>query len=234
MSLARREFLKATAAASGGLVIALHLPACGRKEAARGPTKIIQANAWLRIGTDDSITFLCDRSEMGQGVYTALPLILAEELGVRVPRIKVEFAPAGAAYTNQMLGSQITGGSTSVRDAWQKLRLAGAQARRMLVAAAAREWHSPITGIRVQDGVITSPRGKKLTFGQLAEAASKLPVPQDVPLKDPSAFRVVGRPMKRLDTPPKVDGSARFGIDVRLPDMLHGALAQPPTLGGKV
>jgi isoquinoline 1-oxidoreductase subunit beta len=234
MNLRRREFLKATAAASGGLVIALHLPGCGKREAAKGESKIIQANAWLRIGTDNSVTFLCDRSEMGQGVYTALPMILAEELGVRVPRIKVEFAPAGAAYTNNLIGSQVTGGSTSVRDAWMKLRTAGAQARRMLVTAAAQEWRSPITGIRVQDGVIQSPRGKKLTFGQVAEAASKLPVPKDVKLKDPGSFRVIGRPQKRLDTPAKVDGSAQYGIDVRLPGMLYAALAQPPVLGGKV
>ncbi|MGH8308471.1 MAG: molybdopterin cofactor-binding domain-containing protein, partial [Steroidobacteraceae bacterium] len=234
MSLARRDFLKGSAAVSGGLVIGLYLPGCSKKEPTGGEMKIIQANAWLRIGTDNSITFLCDRSEMGQGVYTALPMILAEELGVRVPRIKVEFAPAGAAYTNTLLGTQMTGGSTSVRDAWTKLRTAGAQARRMLVMAAAKEWRSPISGIRVQDGVIQSPRGKKLTFGQVAEAASKLPVPKDVKLKDPGNFRVIGKPMKRLDTPAKVDGSAQFGIDVRLPDMLYAALAQPPVLGGKV
>ncbi|MGQ0835217.1 MAG: molybdopterin cofactor-binding domain-containing protein [Gammaproteobacteria bacterium] len=233
MSLARRDFLKGSAAVSGGLVIGLYLPGCSKKEPTGGEKKIIEANAWLRIGTDNSITFLCDRSEMGQGVYTALPMILAEELGVRVPRIKVEFAPAGVAYINNMLGTQITGGSTSVRDAWTKLRTAGAQARRMLVTAAAKEWRSPISGIRVQDGVIQSPRGKKLTFGQVAEAASKLPVPKDVNLKDPGNFRVIGKPMKRLDTPAKVDGSAQFGIDVRLPDMLYAALAQPPVLGGK-
>lgn len=234
MGLDRRDFLKATAGASGGLVIALHLPACSKKPAPTGETKVVQANAWLRIGTDNSITFLCDRSEMGQGVYTALPMILAEELGVRVPRIKVEFAPAGQAYINNMIGSQITGGSTSVRDAWSKLRLAGAQARRMLVQAAAQEWRSPISGIRVQDGVIQSPRGKKLTFGQVAEAASKLPVPKEVKLKSAGNYSVIGKPMKRLDTPAKVDGSAQFGIDVRLPDMLYGALALPPVLGGKM
>jgi isoquinoline 1-oxidoreductase subunit beta len=235
MRLRRREFLKTTAAVSGGLVIGLHLPGCGKREAtSSGETKIIESNAWLRIGTDNSVTFLCDRSEMGQGVYTSLPMLIAEELGVRMNRVKVAAAPADPAYINNLIGTQITGGSTSVRDAWTKLRTAGAQARRMLVTAAAQEWRIPISGIRVQDGVITSPRGKKLTFGQVAEAAAKLPVPKDVNLKSPASWRIIGREQKRLDTPSKVDGSAVFGIDVRLPDMLYAALAQPPVLGGKV
>jgi isoquinoline 1-oxidoreductase subunit beta len=235
MRLRRREFLKTTAAVSGGLVIGLQLPGCDKRESrATGETRIVQTNAWVRIGTDDSVTILVDRSEMGQGVYTALPMLLAEELGVRMNRVKVEAAPADAAYTNNLLGGQITGGSTSVRDAWTKLRTAGAQARRMLVTAAAKEWGIPISGIRVQDGVITSPRGKKLTFGQVAEAASKLPVPQDVQLKSPASFRIIGRDQTRLDTPSKVDGSAVFGIDVKLPGMLYAALAQSPVLGGKV
>jgi isoquinoline 1-oxidoreductase subunit beta len=235
MRLRRREFLKSTAAVSGGLIIGLQLPGCDKRESrVTGPTKLIQTNAWLRIGTDDSVTVLVDRSEMGQGVYTALPMLIAEELGVRMHRVKVEAAPADAAYTNNLLGGQITGGSTSVRDAWTKLRTAGAQARRMLVSAAAKEWGITISGIRVQDGMITSPRGKKLSFGQVAEAASRLPVPQDVPLKSPANFRIIGREQKRLDTPPKVDGSAIFGIDVKLPGMLYAALAQSPVLGGKV
>ena len=230
MTLARRDFLKATAAVSGGLVIGLHLPGCSKPEqAATGEKKIIETNAWVRIGTDNSVTLLVDRSEMGQGVFTALPMLLAEELGVRLERVKVEFAPAGQAYINNMIGSQITGGSTSVRDAWTKLRTAGAQARRMLVTAAAQQWRIPISGIRVQNGVIQSPRGKKLTFGQVAEAASKLPVPKDVKLKSPGNFSVIGKPVKRLDTPGKVDGSTQYGVDVRLPGMLYAAIALPPS-----
>lgn len=234
MSLDRRQFLKNTAVLSGGLVIALQLPGCGKPGRPRGEHRTVQTNAWLRIGTDDTITFLCDRSEMGQGVYTALPMLLAEELGVDVKRIAVEFAPPGEQYVNALLGGQVTGGSTSVRDAWEKLRKAGAQARAMLVSAAAEEWGIPSVGIRVEDGVIVSPRGKRLTFGEVAEAAAKLPVPEDVQLKDRNDYRVIGTNVRRLDTPAKVDGSARFGIDVRLPDMLYAALAQCPVLGGKL
>lgn len=234
MSLARREFLRNTALLSGGLVLAIHLPGCSKPQSL-APGGSFDANAWLKIGADNSITFLCDRSEMGQGVYTALPMLIAEELGVAVNRIKVEFAPAGAAYTNNLLGSQITGGSTSVRDAWEKLRKAGAQARAMLVGAAAEEWGVPANTCRVEeDGTIVSPHGKRLTFGAVAGAASKRPMPEDVPLRAPNEFKVIGTPTKRLDTPAKVDGSARYGIDVKLPDMLYAALAQPPTLGGKL
>jgi isoquinoline 1-oxidoreductase subunit beta len=234
MSRGRREFLKNTAVASGGLVIALSLPGCGKQQSASGERKIVDFNAWLKVGTDNTITFLCDRSEMGQGVYTSLAMLIAEELGVGLNRVQVQFAPAGEVYTNKLLGTQITGGSTSIRDAWEKLRTAGAQARAMLVTAAAEEWNVRPQVCRVEDGTIVSPHGKKLTFGAVAEAAAKLPVPDKVTLKDPQSFTLIGTPARRLDTPLKVDGTAQYGIDVKLPDMLYAALAQPPTLGGKV
>src|SRR5688572_11467996 len=160
----------------GGLVIALGLPACKRAPESTGELKTIQPNAWLRIGSDETITFFCDRSEMGQGVYTSLPMLIAEELGVSLARIQVEFAPPGDQFHNNMIGAQITGGSTSVRDAWEKLRKAGATARQMLVSAAAAEWGIDARHCRVEDGVVVSPRLKKLRFGQVAVAASKLPV----------------------------------------------------------
>lgn len=233
--VSRRSFLQTGLSLSGGLVIALQLPACSEKpKAAGGAPRTIEANAWLRIGTDDSITFLCDRSEMGQGVHTALPMLLAEELGVDLGRVRVEFAPAGTAYVNDMLGSQMTGGSTSVRQAWEKLRRAGAQARTMLVAAAAKQWEVPVAGLRVENGTVVSTHGKRLSFGALAEAAAKLPPPKDVELKRPGQFTLIGRGHPRLDTPAKVDGSAQFGIDVRLPGMLYAALAQTPVLGGRL
>jgi isoquinoline 1-oxidoreductase beta subunit len=190
-------------------------------------------NAWLRIGGDNSITMVVDRAEMGQGVYTALPVLLAEELEVPVERLAIEFAPPGAAYVNGLLGAQLTGGSTSVRDAWEKLRRAGAQARTMLVAAAAGQWGVGPAACRVEDGTIVGPDGRRLTYGEVAEAASTLAPPKDVKLKPPGEFRLVGKPIRRLDTPAKVDGSAQFGIDVKLPGMLHGALAQCPVLGGR-
>ena len=228
--ISRRSFLKTAATATGGLVIALYLPACSKPEEAAkatGPVKQISANAWLRIGTDSSITVLCDRSEMGQGVYTALPTLLAEELGVAPSSIKVEFAPPGKEYINALLGGQVTGGSTSVRDAWEKLRMAGAEARMRLIAAAAKEWSAPPQSCSVADGYVVFTSRRK-SYGELAEAAAALPKPENVQLKRRNEFKYIGKPQPRLDTPSKVDGSAQFGIDVRLPDMLYAALAQPP------
>ena len=235
-ALSRRGFLKSCAAASGGLVIALYLPGCSKPEsAAKVATSPmpLKANAWLRIGNDGSITVLCDRSEMGQGVYTALPTLVAEELGVAPTVVKVEFAPPGAEYVNGLLGTQATGGSTSVRDAWDKLRMAGAEARARLVAAAAGDWGVDPAACSVTDGFVVCDDRRK-SFGELADAAAALPAPENVQLKNKSDFRYIGKAMPRLDTPSKLDGSAVFGIDVRLPGMLYAALAQPPTLGGSV
>ncbi|MEP7242227.1 MAG: xanthine dehydrogenase family protein molybdopterin-binding subunit [Gammaproteobacteria bacterium] len=237
MSLARRDFLKNSAIISGGLVIALTLPGCSKPHGAGGDaSKTFDANAWLRIGGDNTITFFCDRSEMGQGVYTSLTMLVAEELGVALNRIKVEFAPPGEVYINKLLGTQITGGSTSVRDAWDKLRTAGAQARTLLVMAAAKEWGVQANSCRVEeDATIVSPHGKRVTFGEMADAASKLPaLTGKMALKDSSTFKLIGTSAKRLDTPMKVNGTAQYGIDTRLPDMLYAALAQCPTLGGSV
>ena len=235
--LDRRSLLKSgVALAAGGLVLGVSLSGCDRPSGGGAPRDIksVATNAWLRIGTDDSIIFLCDRSEMGQGVYTSLAMLIAEELGVNLGRIRVEFAPPGAIYTNSLIGAQVTGGSTSIRDAWEKLRKAGAQAREMLVAAACKEWGIANTGARVEDGVIISNHGKRLSFGAVAEAAAQLPVPAEPKLKARGEFRLIGRERLRLDGPAKVDGSAIYGIDVRLPDMRYAALAQSPTLGGSV
>jgi isoquinoline 1-oxidoreductase beta subunit len=234
--LSRRGFLKTAATATGGLVIAVYLPACSKPEEAAkraGPAKLVDANAWLKIGTDGSITVLCDRSEMGQGVYTALPTLIAEELGVAPSTVKVEFAPPGKEYVNALLGGQVTGGSTSVRDAWEKLRMAGAEARMRLVSAAAKEWGAPPQSCSVADGYVVFTSRRK-SFGELAEAAAALPKPENVQLKGRNEFKYIGKPQKRLDTPAKVDGSAQFGIDVRLPGMLYASLAQPPELGATV
>jgi isoquinoline 1-oxidoreductase subunit beta len=231
----RRNFLKASAAMGGGLLIALTLPGCGGKPTGKaGPASGGQPNAWLKIGGDNSITVLIDRSEMGQGVYTSLSQLLAEELDVPFEKIKVESAPAGDAYINKLLGGQVTGGSTSVQDAWVKLRTAGAQARRMLISAAAAEWGVDAAQCRAANGTVVNAHGKSLTYGEVAEAAAKLTPPQDVKLKSPSDFKIVGQPLSRLDSPGKVDGSAEFGLDVKLPGMLYASLAQSPVLGGKV
>jgi isoquinoline 1-oxidoreductase subunit beta len=233
LNFGRRVFLQQTAAVGGSLVLGFALPGGGASHAseqARGG----QMNAWLRIGTDDSITMIVDRSEMGQGVYTALPMLLAEELEVDLSRVKVVAAPVGDPYVNVLNGGQVTGTSNSVQDAWEKLRKAGAQARIMLIAAAAQRWHVEPSDCQAQDGRVISAQGRAATYGELAEAASKLPVPKDVPLKDASRFRLIGKPLARLDTAGKVDGSAEFGLDVKLPGMLYAVVALCPTLGGKV
>lgn len=235
----RRVFLQRAAFASGGLVLALGLPVGGgplAAEQARGgqPGRPMgQLNAWLKIASDDSITVLVDRSEMGQGVYTALPMLLAEELEVDLSRVRIVAAPVGDPYVNALNAGQVTGTSNSIQDAWEKLRKAGAQARLMLIAAAAQMWHVNPSDCRAENGMVVSAQGKAATYGQLAQSAAKLPVPKDVPLKDPSQFRQIGKSLPRLDTAGKVDGSAEFGLDVKLPGMLYAVIALSPTLGGK-
>lgn len=233
--ISRRAFLKTSATVSGGLLLAIALPGCkpGSKPP-DGKTTYLEPNAWLRIGSDDTITFYCDKSEMGQGVYTSLTMLVAEELGVGIERIHTQFAPPGDVYINALIGGQVTGGSTSVRDGWEKLRKAGATARHLLVNAAAAEWGVDARHCKVEDGVILSPQYKKLRFGQVADAAAKLTPPKAIALKPASEFRLVGKAQRRKDTPSKVDGSCVYGIDVKLPGMLYAALAQPPVLGGAV
>jgi isoquinoline 1-oxidoreductase subunit beta len=229
----RRHFLQRTACVGGGLVLALALPGlrAGSRAAA---VKSSLLSAWLRIGSDDSITILVDRSEMGQGVYTALPTLLAEELEVDPSRVTVVAAPVGEAYVNALNGGQITGTSNSVTDAWEKLRKAGAQARSMLITAAAQRWRVHPSSCHASNGRVTSASGKAASYGELADAAARLPVPKEVPLKRPAEFRLIGKPLARLDTPSKVDGSAQFGLDVKLPGMLCAAIALCPELGGTV
>jgi isoquinoline 1-oxidoreductase beta subunit len=227
---ARRTFLKTSAAASGSLIIGFTLP----EAFAAAPVTNSMPNAWVRIGSDNTVTILSARSEMGQGVYTAMPTLVAEELEVDLKRIKVEIAPAGEVYINALLGGQLTGGSTSVADGYDKLRVAGAQARMMLVSAAAQQWGIDESNCHAQNGSVHGPKGKKASYGQLAEAASKLPIPKDPKLKDAKDFNYVGKPVKRLDTPAKVNGTAEYGIDVKLPGMLYASLAQCPVIGGKV
>jgi isoquinoline 1-oxidoreductase beta subunit len=233
----RREFLKSSAAAGGGLLIAVQLPGCVQRPevAALGlPTAPVQANAWLRVGTDGGITFLSDKSEMGQGVYTSLTTLLAEELEVPVESIHVEAAPAGAEYANTLLGVQVTGGSTSVREGWEKLRRAGAEARHRLVAAAAQHWDVDASDLRAENGAVVRSDGTRLSYGQLATAAAALPAPAELELKPASNFSQVGKARTRLDTAAKINGTAAYGIDQRFPNMLFGALAQCPVLGGRV
>ncbi|HYM33850.1 MAG TPA: molybdopterin cofactor-binding domain-containing protein, partial [Steroidobacteraceae bacterium] len=191
--VSRRQFLKNAAALSGGLTIAIYLPGCSKPEEAASTAvgKEVAANAWLHIDTDGAIKFLCDRSEMGQGVYTSLTTLIAEELGVEPKAIKVEFAPPGAEYGNSfVLGAQVTGGSTSVRDAWEKLRMAGAEARERLLAAGADRLHTSASLCRIVNNGV-SAGNKTISFGEIAAAAGALPKPQNINLKQRD-FKFIG------------------------------------------
>ncbi len=229
----RREFLETAGVVGAGLVISFYLPGARRLRAASmGP---FAPNAWVRIGADESVLLMVDRSEMGQGVTTSLPMLLAEELEADWTKVRIEFAPAAKEYINPLFGMQGTGGSTSVRAGWMPLRKAGAAAREMLVAAAAQTWKVNTSECRAERGaVVHGPTKRRLTYGALAATAATLPVPQDVPLKDPKDWKILGTRVRRLDTPPKVDGSAQFGIDVKVPGMLVAVVARCPVFGGKV
>lgn len=229
MTTSRRTFLKTSSAVSGGLLMGCILP--GNLLAAG---TLHTPNAWVHIADDNTITLMCARSEMGQGVYTALPMLIAEELHVNLKSVKVQNAPPAAVYVNALLGAQITGGSSSVRDGWEKLRIAGAQVREMLISAASDEWKVDRGLLKADQGFVTGPNGKRASYGHLAEAASKLPVPEKVVLKDPKDFTIVGKRTKRLDSPQKVNGTAQYGIDVTLPGMLYASLEQCPVIGGTV
>ncbi len=237
-SVSRRDFLLAGAAAGGGLLLACRVGERSRPLAAAGAATppAFAPNAFIRIGTDGAVTLITPQAEMGQGVYTALPMVLAEELEVGLDQVKVEHAPpSDRLYANPLLQFQATGGSTSVRGFYEPLRKAGAAARTMLVAAAAQSWNVDPASCRAEKGsVIHSATGRKLGYGALAERAAKLPVPDKLTLKDPKEFKLIGTPAKRLDTPAKVNGSAQFGIDVRLPGMKIATVAASPVLGGKV
>ena len=232
-ALSRRGFLQTGAAAGGALMIGFVLPGAA-KLAQAGPMPGAMPNSWIRITSDNTVTILCARSEMGQGVWTSLPTLVAEELDVDLTKIKVEMAPAAEPYINAAIGGQLTGGSTSVRDAYDKLRVAGAQARIVLVQAAAEKWKVDAASCRTKDAMVFGPAGQKATYGELAGAAAKLTPPKEPALKPAKDFRYVGKPLKRLDGPAKVNGTAEFGIDVKLPGMGIAALAQCPALGGTV
>ena len=231
--VSRRAFLQTATAAGAGLVIGFHLSGCGRGPS--GPVETVSPNAWLRINSDESILVIVDRSEMGQGVTTSLPMLVAEELEADWSMIRIEFAPADQAYTNPLFGMQGTGGSTSVRAAFGPLRQAGASAREVLIAAAAQNWNVDRSECHAERGaVIHGPTNRRASYGSLVATAKTLPVPESVPLKDAGDWKVIGTRVARLDTPLKVDGSAEFGIDVKVPGMLVAVVARCPVPGGRV
>ncbi|HWW95174.1 MAG TPA: xanthine dehydrogenase family protein molybdopterin-binding subunit [Vicinamibacteria bacterium] len=233
--LPRRAFLKGSAVAGGGLILGFWLPGTrgGSAQAEDGPPQY-PPNAFIRIRPDGSVTFLIGKSEMGQGVYTALAMLIAEQLECDWSKVRVESAPVAPVYNHTAYGMQLTGGSTSVWSSWDQLQKVGATARQMLITAAAQKWGVEAASCGAENSFVThTPSGRRLSYGELAEAAEKLPIPTAVALKDESAFKLIGKPTKRLDSPSKVDGSAVFGLDVRLPGLRTVLIARPPVFGGR-
>ncbi|MEP7182449.1 MAG: xanthine dehydrogenase family protein molybdopterin-binding subunit [Betaproteobacteria bacterium] len=233
----RRDFLKASAAitviAGSGFTLGVGLPEAAAQGAAPAPA--LDPGAFVRIGRDNTVTVIAKHLEMGQGTYTGLATIVAEELDAAWEQVRVEGAPADAKrYNNLFWGpAQGTGGSTAMANSWDQLRNVGAAARMMLVAAAAKQWNVPAASIAVKGGVVSSG-GRKATFGDLADAAAAMPVPTDIKLKDPKDFVLIGKHVPRKDARAKTNGTAQFTADVRLPDMLTAVVAHPPKFGAKV
>ncbi len=231
-------------AAGGGLLLGFSLPAQAGRAAKKAvligdgvlaPGKgVFAPSAFVQIDTSGMVTLLMPKVEMGQGIYTAIPMLIAEELEVSLDAVSIAHAPPNdALYTDPALASQMTGGSTSIRYAWEPMRKAGATARTLLIAAAAQRWKvDPASCFAERGEVVHTPSGRRLGYGQLADAAAKLPIPVNVRLKDPAQFKLIGTAAKRLDAGAKINGSAVFGLDVRLPAMRYAAIVQSPVFGG--
>ncbi|PPD13431.1 xanthine dehydrogenase family protein molybdopterin-binding subunit [Methylophilus sp.] len=239
----RRNFIIAGAAAGGGLLIGFALPKMFEDKGGHStPANSEEArdafspNAFIRIDKEGVVTLVMSKVEMGQGTFTSITMLIAEELGVDPAQVKLAQAPADEKkYADPLLGGQVTGGSTSIRGAWEPMRKAGAVARTMLVSAACQEWNVDAKECRVENGyVLHSGSDKKIGYGELVEKAATLPVPQEVTLKEAKEFTLIGKPIKRLDSPQKVNGQAVYGIDVRQPNMKIATVAMSPVLGGKV
>ena len=234
-AVSRRGFLRAGAATGGGLLLSLSLPFGGDEAKAAG-AEVFAPNAFVQIDGNGQIVLTMPYVEMGQGTYTAIPMLIAEELEVELKQVRLEHAPPNEKlYANPLLGVQATGNSNAIRGAWQPLRQAGAVARTMLVSAAARHWNVDPASCRVGNGEVRhESTSRRLGYGALAADAARLPVPNKVALKAPEQFRLIGTAAKRLDTPAKVNGSAIYGIDARPPGVKFATLAQSPVFGGRV
>ena len=238
-TVSRRSFVGGVA----GLTFAFTLGAVGRVPHALGATQAARINAWVTIGTDGTVTILCPAAEMGQGVMTSLPLILAEELDADWSKVKAEFAPANPkTYGNPheiFKGAQITAASVSVPGYFTPLRIAGAQARRVLIDSVANEWKVPASELSTDKGfVVHAKSGRRISYGDVAKFATvpaELPNITDADLKKPAQFKLIGRKdIGRIDVPSKVNGSAKYGIDVQIPDMVYASVLEAPVEGAKV
>ncbi len=233
MVIQRRDFIRVAAGLGAGLTLAVMVDGCA--EPLPTASGAFAPNAWIRIGRDGIVTVMVDRSEMGQGISTALPMLVAEELDADWAMVRYQFAGANEAYYNPIMKIQATGGSTSIRAGWLPLRQAGATARAMLISAAAADWKVSPEACRTEASqVVHPPSGRRASFGALAEAAARLPVPAKVALKRPSDFRLIGQPIQRLDLLEKVTGRAVYGLDAGPRDALVAVVARCPTFGGKL
>ncbi len=235
-ALSRRRLLQAGAAAGGGLLLSLRLP-FANAPAAAADVESFAPNAFIRIAGDGQVVLTMPYVEMGQGTYTSIPMLIAEELEVDLEQVRLEHAPPNEKlYGNPLIGGvQATGGSTAIRAVWEPMRQAGAIARAMLVSAAARRWNVDPASCGAQSAEVLHPAtGRRLKYGEIAADAARMPVPENVVLKRPQNFKLIGTSAKRLDTPAKVNGTAVFGIDVRPPGVKIATLAQSPVFGGRV
>ncbi len=235
--LDRRQVLKSSLTLGAGLMIGFRMPRAAEAKMGAAAGTELAPNAFVRIGADDTVTILSKHIEFGQGTYTGLATVLAEELDADWSTVRVDAAPADAErYANLFFGIQGTGGSTAMANSWGQLRQAGATARAMLVTAAASAWNVPAAEITVKDGTVShATSGNSARFGELVEQAAGLEPPAEAPLKNPEDFRFIGRKLlPRVDVPAKTDGRAKFTFDVQMPDMLTAALARPPRFGGRV
>jgi len=234
-TLNRRSFLQVSAAAGGGLLVGACLPSWTGTDLVNAAGSF-EPNVWIKVNADDTVRIMLTMLEMGQGVMTSMPMLVAEELDFDWSRIKTEWAGADPKYGNPNFGGQqLTAGSNSVRGMWKVLRESGATARVMLVQAAAQTWGVPENSCTTDKGeVIHQASGRRLKYGALVDKAAALPVPSGVTLKDPKNFKVLGNSLARLDVPEKVNGSAVFGIDVKLPGLLTAKVVRCPVFGGKV
>jgi isoquinoline 1-oxidoreductase beta subunit len=234
--ISRRVFLKAGVATGGGLLVGFALPVF-LSDPAPAESSGFAPNAFIRIGSDGSVTLIMPHVEMGQGTYTSIPMLIAEELEVALTQVRLEHAPPDEKrYGNPLLGGvQATGGSTAIRAVWEPLRQAGATARSMLIAAAAKRWMVDASACHAERGeVVHQASNRRIKYGALAGDAARMPVPEKVALKRPEEFKLIGTPAKRLDTPSKVDGTAIYGIDARPAGLKIATLVQSPVFGGRL
>ncbi len=236
LHLNRRSFLRASAAAAGGLLVSLYvdLPSFAQEGNPAPPPKVYPPDAFVHIRPDGQIVITVNRLEFGQGIHTSLPMILADEMDADWSRVVAELAPAADVYRDPIFGLQMTGGSASIPNSFQQYRELGANIRAMLVAAAADRWHVTPDQCRTANSVVHGPGNRSARYAELADDAASKPVPGKVTLKNPSDFRLIGKRVRRLDGRAKCDGSQKFGLDIDLPGMEIAVLARPPVFGGRV